>query len=165
MNGGGIPNSTTKTKAYLAGAIEQAPDHGVGKRDTLKPILEAMGIEGVNPCDFKYNQGDFPTMWSYTKDASHSLSDCLRYSSKIVDGDLQEILTCDVIIAILDENCGPGTGSELTLASHEGIPVIGLIIDDKEEYWRKIHPWILSRVDTFCFSVRELKKTLDEFVK
>jgi nucleoside 2-deoxyribosyltransferase len=143
-------------KIYLAGSIEKSVDQGVGAREEIIKNIVIPKVEFVNPCDFAYNQDEYPTMWSYVREPTHTFHDCLEYVQTIGNGDMDEVRKCDMILAILDQTCGPGTASEMTGGKIFGIPVWGYLID----YWREIHPWILSRVDEFFSELDELRTNL-----
>jgi len=147
-------------KFYLAGAIDKSPDHGIGVRQQIIDFFKDTKYQLINPCDFDYNQSEFPTMWAYQKDGSHDLENCHQYASNIADGDVIEVAESTAIIVILDKYCGPGTSGEVTVARYLNIPVLGVFTKDTN--WREVAPWILSRVKRFFFSPEELKKYLLE---
>ncbi len=143
-------------KIYLAGAIEKSPDHGKSIRKRVARAFRPSTIKFVNPCDFDYNQDQYPSMWKFQKDKNHSFFDCLKYSKIIADGDINTIVNCDAMIAILCENCGPGTGSEMTLCQYLGIPVFAIFKNPTK--WRKVHPWIISRANYYSFNFEDLRR-------
>jgi hypothetical protein len=146
---------------YLAGAIEKAKDNGIGIRKRIMTELDDLDIQLINPCDFEYNQEKFPTMWHYQREVAHDFEDCLKHSGNIADGDCEHVKLSDFVLVLIDENCGPGTASEVTLAKWLHIPVLGLFVNPKN--WRECHPWILSRVKRFFYDTDELKTFLTTF--
>ncbi len=145
---------------YLAGAIEKSSDHGKGVRVALIELFKDTPYHMINPCDFEYNQSEYPTMWSFQRDPKNDFESCILYSERIADGDVLTVSQCRAVIAILDKNCGPGTSGEVTVARVLGIPVLGIFTKGTD--WREVHPWILSRVKKFFDSPEALKKYICE---
>ena len=73
---------------YLAGAIEKSADHGVGVRAELIQLFKDTPYKMINPCDFEYNQSEYPTMWTFQKDEKNNFVSCVLYSERIADGDI-----------------------------------------------------------------------------
>jgi len=146
---------------YLAGAIEKSPDGGVGIRQKIQKEMSDLDIQLVNPCDFEYNQDEFPTMWSHQRNLENDFEECMCHSRNIVEGDLDHVRLSDFILVILDENCGCGTASEVTIAQSEHIPVLGIFVNP--EKWRTVHPWILSCVKRVFSNTEDLKRFLISF--
>lgn len=151
----------TKTRTfYLAGAIEKSPDHGIGVRQEIINLFKDTKYNLINPCDFDYNQSEFPTMWAFQKDTKHSIEACVEYAANIADGDVIAVAEATAVIAILDKNCGPGTSGEVTVAKYLGVPVLGIFTQGAN--WRDVHPWILSRVKRIFANPQELKNYILE---
>jgi len=151
---------------YIAGAIERSKDYGVGIRKEIKREIKRLFnnkdvVKIIDPCDFKYNQGKYPTMLSYQEKKSHNLSSCVRHCSVIVDGDIKAVKGADIIIVLLDENCGAGTASEVTVAKDHNKIVLGYFLNER---WKNVSPWILSRVDEFFYSKLSLMKEVSKQV-
>lgn len=152
-------------KFYLAGAIEMLDDHGVSTRDVIiKELSDIKEVELINPCDFEFNQENYPSMTSFRDDPDNSLLEVMEYSNNISSSDIKEVVKCDGVIAILDRFCGPGTGSETTLACQLGRPVLAIpSIHCKD--WREIHPWTLGQITFWCENVDELKAQIMKWLK
>jgi hypothetical protein len=148
-------------KLYAAGAIEDAPDNGIGTRQLLKQAFKDIkDIEIVDPCDFEYNSDDFPTLKDYQK--AHNYYETMLYAKHIVNGDIDAVDDCDAIIVCLDEHCGPGTASEATLAVFQekmvwAVKMPGANLD-------KVHPWILGCVDKLFHTVDQFKEYLITYI-
>jgi nucleoside 2-deoxyribosyltransferase len=156
-------------KLYLAGGIDKSPDNGVSCRNRIiKAFKDVEYIRFINPCDFDYNDPNYPTMWEFQKNENHSLHQCITHHKKIADGDIEIVSSVDGVIIILNEVAGPGTSGEATVAKHKKIPTIGIFdkhISKNRKDWRKCSPWILSRVDSFFFSIQALKQYILENFK
>ncbi len=111
--------------AYLAGAIEYAPDHGKGWRREVTPLLRELGFQVYDPAEDERK--------SLTEEEQHHLrawktTDLPRFLTavrKIIQFDLDIIARADLVICYFDEYCmmGGGTPGELTFAHRNGIPV------------------------------------------
>ena len=145
-----------KFKIYLAGAIEFSPDHGAGIRQQLINEFKDTNFELINPCDFEYNQAEFPTLLSYQKEESHNFSDCLKNAIKVSNGDIKSLSNCHALISVIDEFCGTGTASEMSVANILGIPIFSLI--KNSDNWRNINPWILGQTTFLFYSINDLKE-------
>ena len=143
---------------YAAGAIEDANDHGVGSREALKNATKKLRITIVSPCDFEYNQDDFPSMRSFM--AGHTLEETYEYSQPIIDGDIDAVVKCDFLLVYLDDKAGPGTASECTLAKALGRPVVGVFAPGCDR--KKIHPWIFSTPNIFFESFEDFAQFVSD---
>lgn len=143
---------------YAAGAIEDAGDHGIGSRQSLKDATKKLRITIVSPCDFEYNQDEFPSMRSFM--AQHELEKTYEYAQPIINGDIEAVKKCDFLLAYLDEKAGPGTASECTLAKALGKPVVGVFAPGCDR--KKIHPWIFGTPNIFFDSFEEFAQFVRE---
>lgn len=139
---------------YAAGPIEDADDNGVGSREELKASVKDSRISVISPCDFSYNQSEYPTMKSYQ--AAHTVQETMEYAKPIVRGDVLAVQDTDLTLVYMSHKAGPGTASECTLAMALGKPVYG-IAPSKEDL-EKIHPWILGCVTKVFNSFEEFRK-------
>lgn len=99
------------TKAYLAGPIQHASDHGKGWRERLKKgdiSHSGEGIEFIDPMD-KYN--------------THEMEETEWKSETIIDDDLKLIINSDVIIVHWREV--PTCGTPMEVLFTKRIPQIG----------------------------------------
>ncbi len=111
--------------AYLAGAIEYAPDLGRGWRQEIKPFLLSLGHQVYDPAEDERK--------SLTEEEQRHLrawkrADFTRFQiavRKIILFDLEMVTRADYIICYFDEHGlrGGGTAGELTFAFRRGIPV------------------------------------------
>lgn len=137
--------------AYAAGAIEDASDNGIGSRESLKKATSCLRMRIVSPCDFEYNQPEFPSMKDYMR--AHTLEETYAYAQPIIDGDIEAVRDCDFLLAYLDDKAGPGTASECTLAKALGKPVVGVFAPGCDR--KKIHPWIFGMPNIFFDSFED----------
>jgi hypothetical protein len=111
---------------YLAGAIEYAPDGGLGWREAITPFLrDDLGHRVYDPAK--------DARKSLTEEESKNLrlwktSDLLRFQAavrKIIEFDLDVVSHSDYVICCWDEHVtkGGGTAAEVTSAFRLGIPV------------------------------------------
>jgi hypothetical protein len=111
---------------YLAGAIEYAPDGGLGWREAITPFLHYdLGHQVYDPAK--------DARKSLTEEESENLrlwkeSDFPRFQAavrKIIEFDLDVISRSDYVICCWDEHVtkGGGTAAEVTSAFRLGIPV------------------------------------------
>ncbi len=111
--------------AYLAGAIEYAPDHGRGWRRQVAAFLKASGHDVYDPAEDERK--------SLTEEEQQNLrawktADFPRFQTavrKIIDFDLDIVSRADCVVCYWDDNAarGGGTSAELTWARRRGIPV------------------------------------------
>lgn len=104
-------------QAYLAGAMQAAPDRGATWRELVTPSLEAMGIQVFNPClstDTLIHQ-KYGFTGTYPLDTMQKLYDMMR---EIVDADLQAVEQSQILLVYFDEYVkgGAGTYGEITCA-------------------------------------------------
>jgi hypothetical protein len=111
--------------AYLAGAIEYAPDYGKGWRKEITPFLRSLGHKVYDPAEderksLSREEQENLRAWKYTNIGR--FQDTVR---KIIHYDLDIVSKADYLVCYFDENGlkGGGTSGELTFAFSKGIPV------------------------------------------
>jgi nucleoside 2-deoxyribosyltransferase len=111
--------------AYLAGAIEYAPDYGKGWRREITPFLRDLGHEVYDPAEdekksLSREEQENLRVWKYTELERFQIA-----VKKIVDYDLDIVSKADYLICYFDENGlkGGGTSGEVTFAFRNRIPV------------------------------------------
>jgi len=145
--------------AYLAGAIEYAPDFGRGWRSEIAPFLrEELGHEVYDPAEDERK--------SLSEEEQKNLrtwkhSDLGRFQitvRKIIEWDLDVVARSDYIICFLDEHAlkGGGTSAELTFAHRRGIPVYMVTSLPLPE----VSGWILGCCTRIFVSFDELRSYL-----
>jgi hypothetical protein len=114
-------------KAYLAGAIEYAPDRGAAwRKEITEYLLQVFGHTCYNPLieEYKYLTPDeSQTIRGYKTTDLERFQQIVR---KLIRGDLHSLETeIDYVICNWDEYAvmGGGTYGELTYAFSRGIPV------------------------------------------
>ncbi len=112
---------------YLAGAIERAPDLGVGWRRAITPFLkEELGHRVFDPC---IEENHVLSVHEFAEFRDWKRTDLKRFRQtmrKLIDTDLNQIAReVDYLICLWDEYVlgGGGTHGELTLAYYNRIPV------------------------------------------
>ncbi|MBN2280836.1 MAG: hypothetical protein JXQ65_09655 [Candidatus Marinimicrobia bacterium] len=144
-------------KAYLAGAIEYAPDLGKKWRDEMALFLQnELNHSAYNPLleENKYlTQEELETFRELKVTHLDQYKVILR---KLIDGDLKALKeSIDYIICLWDTYTekGGGTYGELTVAYEHGIPVYMVTEKLKPE----ISGWIIGCTTEIFHSFNELK--------
>jgi hypothetical protein len=111
--------------AYLAGAIEYAPDHGKGWRREVTPFLRELGYEVYDPAEDERKSLTEEEQRHLRAWKSTDLPRFLTAVRKIIKFYLDIIARADFVVCYFDEYCmkGGGTPGELTFAHRNGIPV------------------------------------------
>ena len=114
-------------KAYLAGAIEYAPDGGKSWRELVEKFLtDKLGHSCYNPVKEEFKIIPPSEYKSFRSLKDKDLDGFRYYMGKIIDRDLR-VLTreIDYVVCYWDRYAvkGGGTYGELTIAYHYGIPV------------------------------------------
>ncbi|MFP4546961.1 MAG: hypothetical protein ACLFQM_02435 [Fidelibacterota bacterium] len=152
-------------KAYLAGAIEHAPDLGRKWRENLGRFLEEeLAHDYYNPLkeETKYlTQEEMETFRGL------KVTDINRYKiilRKLINGDLNELINgIDYIICYWDEYTekGGGTYGEITVAFEHNIPVYMVT----EKLNAEISGWVLGCTTEMFNNFNDLKKFLKKKYK
>ncbi len=114
-------------KAYLAGAIEHAPDDGaVWRRRVTRMLADRLGHTVYDPTIEEHDILEDGEAGSFRALKTGDPERFRQTVRKLIDHDLRT-LTSDVeyVICLWDEHVkhGAGTQGEVTLAYHRGIPV------------------------------------------
>lgn len=152
--------------AYLAGAMEHAPDLGAAwRKDISEFLITELGHQVFNPCIEQIRvltpeERRFFRLWK-----NNNLSRFQTTIRKIIQKDLHTILNrADYIICLWDEFVlsGGGTQGELTMAHFHNIPVYMV----SEIPASKISSWILGCTTELFANFENLKEFLrKEFIK
>lgn len=141
-------------KAYLAGAIEHAPDKGKAWRADLAEFLQKeFGHESYNPHieEPKILTPEKREQFRFLK--TENLPEFQKIVRKLIRNDIHSILTdIDYVICLWDEHAekGGGTYGELTFAFFHGIPVYMVTTKPLEQ----ISGWILGCTTEFLRILR-----------
>ena len=119
------PKENDRPKAYLAGAMERAPDRGRAWRERIMPLLAELGHDWFNPCEEEMTlltQEERESFRAWKTSADERFVSLMR---RIVEHDLAALSECDYVICLWDEHAqwSGGTPSELTVARVWGKPV------------------------------------------
>ena len=147
-------------KAYLAGAMEYAPDKGCGWREEMSHFLQQeLGHDVYNPC---VEERIILTEEEWKHFRSWKTTDWKRFQKtvrKLIDADLHMLLhQIDYVICLWDQYSlrGGGTHGELTLCYFHKIPVYMVAHMPLSE----ISSWILGCVTEVFPDFASLKKFL-----
>lgn len=148
--------------AYLAGAMEHAPDLGAAWRNEISKFLTSeLGHRVFNPCVEQFyvltaEERQFFRTWK-----TNDLNRFRTTVRKIIHKDLNTLLNdVDYIVCLWDEfvSNGGGTQGELTMAYFHGIPVYMVSAIPVDE----ISSWILGCTTELFGNFEDLKKFLRE---
>lgn len=137
------PRDGKRFCAYLAGAIEYAPDGGVGWRREIEPHLDRLEHAYYDATLVEYELLDPEEKRNLSAWKRENPARFRRAMRKIIDHDLGHLLDrADYVIAYWDEwtRDGAGTQGEITLAYRSAIPVYLLTAIPPG----KISGWILG---------------------
>ena len=146
--------------AYLAGAMEHAPDRGAAWRAELSHFLiRELGHRVFNPCveELKILEPEERVHLRHWKQAD--LPRFRQAVRKLIQADLNTLLReVDYVVCLWDRYVlhGGGTHGELTMAHYHGIPVYlvaGLPIEE-------ISSWILGCTSEVFTNFGQLKTFL-----
>lgn len=149
-------------KAYLAGAIEHAPDHGNAWRNEMAVFLKnEFGHESYNPLieEPKILTPEESAQFRALK--TQNLPEFRQIVRKLIRNDLDSIIKeIDYIICLWDDyaEMGGGTYGELTVAYYHNIPVYMVAAKPLSQ----ISGWILGCATEFFKDFEELKEFLRE---
>lgn len=150
-------------RIYLAGAIERAPDLGVGWRKDVTPFLEELGFEVIDPCIIE-DKGMklFENELVRRKDLS-TPEKLAAYKStvkhKVIIPDLAMLYSCTHILCLWDKyaQAGAGTAGELTMARWLQKQV--WLVNGYDDI-AKVSGWILGCADEIFNNFEELPARL-----
>jgi len=146
--------------AYLAGAIEYAPDGGIAWRRRIEPELDRLGHSYYDATLIEADLLDPQEKCSFAQWKRTDLNRFRRAMRRSIDHDLRQLLArADYVIAFWDEwtHLGGGTQGEITLAYHSEIPVYLVTALPLEQ----VSGWILG----CCEAVFADFPSLIEFLK
>lgn len=149
-------------KAYLAGAIEHAPDNGKGWRREITHLLKAqLGHTVYDPTVEEHQILDTGESDGFRDLKSADPERFKQTVRKLIDHDLQVLTSeSDYVICLWDEYVkhGAGTQGEVTVAYHNEIPIY--LVSDLPEY--QISGWILGCSSAYFTTFDELVDFLAE---
>jgi hypothetical protein len=112
-------------RAYLAGAMERAPDRGRAWRERLLPVLAELGHACFNPCEEEYLVASEEERARFKEWKASGTEEFRSLMTRIIDHDLAALEGSDYVICYWDEHAkgSGGTPAEVTLARVWGKPV------------------------------------------
>lgn len=133
-----------KFNIYLAGPMSGISwQEQTEWRKHIKQYFEhysAIPIHCINPCDF------------------YNLKERLHNSElEVIDWDLGMLKKCDLVICMLS-NTSVGTIMEIAVARENGIPILGLNLNELE-----LHPWIEASLSRVFDNVNDLLEYVMSF--
>jgi len=149
-------------KAYLAGAIEYAPDNGEAWRSAMSDfIIRRLGHTVYNPLWEEPAKISAAESRRFRGLKTTDLQGFKRIVRKLIEGDLHALQTeIDYIVCLWDPYAmkGGGTYGELTMAYHWNIPVFMVTSMQVSE----ISGWILGCTTELFPDFEQLKEYLLE---
>jgi len=114
-----------RPRAYLAGAMERAPDRGRAWRERLLPVLEELGHAWFNPCEEELVVASEEERARFREWKASGHERFVPLMQRIIDHDLAALESSDYVVCYWDEHAqwSGGTPSEVTLARVWGKPV------------------------------------------
>jgi hypothetical protein len=139
--------NVVSSKIYLAGAMERAGEYGAVWRDEITPHLETLGYRVWNPYKEELNTGITVPELAALKKAD--FAEYTRFCRRIVDYDIDNLLTCSIVACRVDAPTlkGAGTFGELTVCRMKGIPVYAWIDLPGGEY--DVPAWAIGCLTKF----------------
>lgn len=112
-------------RAYLAGAMERAPDRGRAWRERVLPVLEGLGHEWFHPNVEETAVVSAEERARFGEWKADGRPEFFRLMRRIIAHDLAALEECDYLICYWDEHAAGsgGTPSEVTLMHRRGRPV------------------------------------------
>lgn len=131
-----------RPRAYLAGAMERAPDRGRAWRQAIVAVLDEIGHGWFNPCEEELvvvSDEERANLGSWKADGHENFQRTMR---RIIEHDLGALESSDYVICYWDEHThgSGGTPSELTLARMWEKPVYLVLAIDRMD----VSSWVLG---------------------
>lgn len=153
---------TKSVKAYLAGAIEHAPDNGKRwRRQVTEFLAENLGHQVYDPTVEEFQILTPAESKDFRSLKKKDLSAFRSIVGKLIDHDLKTLVSSvDYVICYWDQHVlnGGGTHGEVTLSYHYDIPVYLVAGMPRED----ISGWILGCSSELFGDFRELEQFLIE---
>lgn len=145
--------------AYLAGAIEYAPDNGRGWRREITPFLrDELGHHVYDPAEDERKSLTIEEQQNLRRWKTIDFARFQTAVRKIIEFDLGVVSRADYVVCYWDEHGakGGGTSAELTFAHRRGIPVYLVTALPIEQ----ISGWILGCCSQVFADFNELREFL-----
>ena len=153
MSRGGSPGDGWP-RAYLAGAMERAPDRGRAWRERVVALLAEMGHGSFNPCEEELVvcSEEERSCFRDWKAAGHERF--VPMMRRIVEHDLAALAGSDYVICLWDEHAqwSGGTPSEVTVARVWDKPVYVVRAMERSE----MSSWVQGCATAVFDSIEEL---------
>lgn len=143
-----------RRRAYLAGAMERAPDRGRAWRERLLPVLDELGHDCFNPCEEELVVATAEERERFREWKTAGHDGFLPLMRRIIDHDLAALSDSDYLVCYWDEHTrgSGGTPAEVTLARVWGKPVYLVRAVERTE----ISAWVLGCASRTFDSLEEL---------
>jgi len=143
-----------RPQAYLAGAMERAPDRGRGWRERLLPVLAELGHAWFNPCEEELVVATEEERASFREWKAAGHERFVPLMQRIIDHDLAALRDSDYVVCYWDEHAqwSGGTPSEVTLGRVWGKPVYLVHAMDRAE----VSSWVQGCASLIFESLDEL---------
>jgi hypothetical protein len=115
----------SRSRAYLAGAMERAPDRGRAWRERLLPLLDELGHDVFNPCVEELTVVSAEERACFREWKTAGDPRFVPMMRRIIAHDLAALEGADYVVCYWDEHAqwSGGTPSEVTLAHLWGKPI------------------------------------------
>lgn len=148
----------TRLRAYLAGAMERAPDRGRAWREAVIPVLEELDHDWFNPCEEELvvvSEEERARFREWKADGHERFVPMMR---RIIEHDLAALEASDYVICYWDEHArfSGGTPSEVTLARVWEKPVYLVTAVDRVE----VSSWVQGCATRMFDSLESLSSFL-----
>ncbi|HEY7470856.1 MAG TPA: hypothetical protein VIE68_00770 [Gemmatimonadota bacterium] len=129
------PSADARPRAYLAGAMERAPDRGRAWRERLLPVLEELGHDWFNPCEEEILVASEEERARFREWKATGHDGFMPLMRRIIEHDLAALQDADYVVCYWDENAqrSGGTPAEVTLGHVWGKPVYLVRAIDRSE--------------------------------
>lgn len=143
-----------RPRAYLAGAMERAPDRGRAWRERLLPVLGELGHACFNPCEEELLVATAEERASFSEWKASGHRRFAPLMRRIIDHDLAALQESDYVVCYWDEHAqrSGGTPSEVTLARVWGKPVYLVRAIDRVE----LSAWVQGCASVIFDSLEDL---------
>lgn len=149
-----------RPRAYLAGAMERAPDRGRAWREALLPVLEELDHGWFNPCEEELVVVSEEERARFREWKSEGHERFVPMMRRIIEHDLDALESSDYVICYWDEHAqsSGGTPSEVTVARVWDKPVYLVMAMDRIE----VSSWVLGCATRIFESMEALSAFLRE---
>ena len=100
-----------RPRAYLAGAMERAPDRGRAWRERLLPVLADLGHGCFNPCEEELLVASEEERARFREGKASGSEEFRSVMTRIIDHDLAALAESDYVVCYWDEHANGSGGT------------------------------------------------------